>query len=40
MRKSSAIGIISTTTVTVLSVSPMAEDHNTLSSIFEQSELT
>ena len=40
MRKSAASGIISTTTVTVLSVSPMAEDHNSLSSIFEQSELT
>jgi CheY-like chemotaxis protein len=40
MRKSPASGIISTTTITVLSVSPMAEDHTSLSTIFEQSELT
>ena len=38
MRKPPAIGIISTTTVTVLSVSPMADDHTSLSSIFERSE--
>ena len=38
MRKLPASGIISTTTVTVLSVSPMAEDHTSLSSIFERSE--
>ena len=38
MRKSPASGIISTTTVTVLSVSPLADDHTSLSSIFERSE--
>ena len=38
MRKPPASGIISTTTVTVLSVSPMADDHTSLSSIFERSE--
>jgi len=37
MRKPPASGIVSTT-VTVLSVSPMAEDHTSLSSIFERSE--
>jgi DNA-binding response OmpR family regulator len=38
MRKPPASGTISTTTVTVLSVSPMADDHTSLSSIFERSE--
>ena len=38
MRKLPASGTISTTTVTVLSVSPMADDHTSLSSIFERSE--
>ena len=37
MRKSPASEIISTTTVTVLSVSPLADDHASLSSIFERS---
>ena len=38
MRQAAASGIISPTTVTVLSVSPMVDDHTSLSSIFEQSE--
>jgi DNA-binding response OmpR family regulator len=37
MRESPASGIISTSAATVLSVSPMAEDHNSLSSIFDRS---
>jgi len=37
MRKSPESGIISTTTVTVLSVSPLADDHTSLSSFFERS---
>ena len=37
MRKPPASGMVSTT-VTVLSVSPMEEDHTSLSSIFERSE--
>ena len=37
MRKPPARWIISSTTVTVLSVSPMADDHTSLSSIFERS---
>lgn len=39
MRKPPASGMVSTT-VTVLSVSPMEEDHTSLSSIFERSERT
>ncbi|HLK68398.1 MAG TPA: hypothetical protein VKU19_33430 [Bryobacteraceae bacterium] len=40
MRKSAAGGIPSTTMVTVLSVSPMPEDHTSLRSIFDRSEPT
>ena len=38
MRQPPASGTISTTTVTVLSVSPIVNDHTSLSSIFERSE--
>ena len=38
MNKSSASGALSTSTVTVLSVSPTASDHTTLRAILEQSE--
>ena len=37
MRKPPASGTSSNTTLTVLSVSPLAEDHTSLSSIFERS---
>jgi len=38
MRKPPASGIISPTTTTVLSVSPIADDHTSLGAIFERSE--